>query len=53
MSEAELASQTLSPEAIEAMAIDTSPLKIIKKEKGAKDEEEKDIEKEKVDGTGI
>jgi DNA-directed RNA polymerase subunit K len=63
LEKAEKASQTLSLEKIEAMKqekekleampIDTSPLKAIKKEKGAEEEEEKDIEEEKVDDTGL
>ncbi len=65
LEKAEKASQTQTPEEIEAMKrekektdvvpIDTSPLKAIKKEKGAKVEgtKEKDIEEEKDDGTGL
>ena len=65
LEKAEKASQTLSPkeietmkqekEKLEAMPIDTSPLKSIKKEKGAEEEVEKeeDSEEEKVDDTGL
>jgi len=65
LEKAEKASHTLSPKEIEAMKretekteekpIDTSPLKAIKKEKGAEEGEEKeeDIEEEKVDDAGL
>ena len=65
LEKAEKASQTQTPEEIEAMKrekekidavpIDTSPLKTIKKEKGAKGEVKKGeaIKEEKDDGTGL
>jgi DNA-directed RNA polymerase subunit K len=66
LEKAEKAAQTLTPAEIEAMKrekekleavpIDTSPLKAIKKAKGTEDEEEEkeeDIVDEKDDGTGL
>jgi len=65
LEKAEKAAQTLTPaeieamkrekEKLEALPLDTSPLKAIKKAKGAEEEEEKEEEvvEEKDDGTGL